>query len=337
MTERSLPSGGEQSPPRTEGIHTRAPATYRSAVQLDLKQADRSVRSPGRDAWRQFRRHRLAMAGLVVLCLILGGTILGPLVYTMPYDEVNFAIAAQGPSWEHPFGTNDLGQDMLARVLWGGRISVAVGLLAMFLAVTVGVVIGAVAGYVGGGGDNLLMGLTDIFLALPQLPLLLLIIYLFREPVTTALGTEAGVFLLIVAIIGGLTWMPVARLVRGNVLVLREVEFVAAARALGVPRHRIVVHHILPNTLGPIVVAATLAVGTAIITESSLSFLGLGFPPDTPTWGRMLFDAQNYVEFTPTMAIFPGLFIFLTVLSINYIGDGLRDALDPQLRGRQRG
>jgi peptide/nickel transport system permease protein len=278
----------------------------------------------------------MAMLSLAILGLIILSTIVGPFIYTTPYNEVNFAISAQGPSWGHPFGTNDLGQDMLARVLWGGRISVAVSLFAMFLAVAVGVLVGALSGFFGGAVDGVLMRLTDIFLALPQLPLLLLIIYLFRESVTKAIGPEVGVFALVVLIIGGLTWMSVARLVRSSFLTLREAEFVTAARALGVPQHRIIVRHILPNAMGPIIVAATLAVGAAIITESSLSFLGLGFPPDTPTWGRMLFEAQNFVEFTPSMALFPGLFIFLTVLSINYIGDGLRDALDPRVRGRQR-
>ena len=296
----------------------------------------RSTRSPASDAWQQFRRHQLAMGSLVILSAIVVSTAVGPFLYTTPYNEVNFTISGQAPSWEHPFGTNDLGQDMLARVLWGGRISVTVGLFAMLLAVVVGVLVGASAGFFGGAVDGVLMRLTDIFLALPQLPLLLLIIYLFREPVTKAVGPEVGVFVLIVLIIGGLTWMSVARLVRSSFLTLREAEFVAAARALGVPQHRIIVRHILPNAIGPIIVAATLAVGAAIITESSLSFLGLGFPPDTPTWGRMLFEAQNFVEFMPSMALFPGLFIFLTVLSINYIGDGLRDALDPQVRGRQR-
>lgn len=296
----------------------------------------RSTRSPASDAWRQYRKHRMAMLSLAILGLIILSTIVGPFIYTTPYNEVNFAISAQGPSWGHPFGTNDLGQDMLARVLWGGRISVAVSLFAMFLAVAVGVLVGALSGFFGGAVDGVLMRLTDIFLALPQLPLLLLIIYLFRESVTKAIGPEVGVFALVVLIIGGLTWMSVARLVRSSFLTLREAEFVTAARALGVPQHRIIVRHILPNAMGPIIVAATLAVGAAIITESSLSFLGLGFPPDTPTWGRMLFEAQNFVEFTPSMALFPGLFIFLTVLSINYIGDGLRDALDPRVRGRQR-
>lgn len=296
----------------------------------------RSTRSPVRDAWRQFRKHRLAMGSLFILGAIVVSTIVGPFLYTTPYNVVNFAISGQGPSWEYPFGTNDLGQDMLARVLWGGRISVTVGLFAMLLAVVVGVLAGASSGFFGGAVDGVLMRLTDIFLALPQLPLLLLIIYLFREPVTKAVGPEVGVFVLIVLIIGSLTWMSVARLVRSSFLTLREAEFVAAARALGVPQHRIIVRHILPNAIGPIIVAATLAVGAAIITESSLSFLGLGFPPDTPTWGRMLFEAQNFIEFMPFMALFPGLFIFLTVLSINYIGDGLRDALDPRVRGRQK-
>ncbi|MEI7770444.1 MAG: ABC transporter permease [Chloroflexales bacterium] len=294
----------------------------------------RPQRSLWGDAWRQFRRHHLAMVGLVVLSLIVLGTLIGPLIYTTRYDTVDFAAASQGLSWAHPFGTNDMGQDILARVLSGGRISVAVGALAMLVTILLGTLIGALAGFFGGTLDGLLMRLTDVFLALPQLPLLMLIIYLFRAPVTKLAGPEAGVFLLIVLIIGGLNWMPLARLVRASFLSLREADFVLAAHALGLPRRRIIVRHILPNTLGPIIVAATLAVGAAILTESSLSFLGLGFPPDTPTWGRMLFEAQNFIEFTPTMALFPGLCIFLTVLSINFIGDGLRDALDPQLRGR---
>ncbi|MBX3014795.1 MAG: ABC transporter permease [Caldilineaceae bacterium] len=289
-------------------------------------------RSPWWSAWQQFRQHRLAVIGALTFVLIIVGTLVGPYLYTTPYNKVDFAVAAQGPSWAYPFGTNDLGQDLLARVLWGGRISVAVSLFAMLVAITLGTLIGALAGFFGGSLDQLLMRVTDIFLALPQLPLLLLIIYLFREPITKAVGPELGIFVLIVLIIGGLNWMSVARLVRANFLVLREAEFITAAHAVGVPEGRIIRRHLLPNTLGPVIVAATLAVGSAIITESSLSFLGLGFPPDTPTWGRMLFEAQNFVEFTPSMALFPGFFIFITVLSINYIGDGLRDALDPQLR-----
>ena len=305
-----------------------------AADEETVGQRQYKKRSPWQAAWRQFRRHRLAMVGALALLAIIASAIVGPLLYPTPYNKVDFAVASQAPSWAYPFGTNDLGQDLLARVLWGGRISVAVSVVAMLVAITLGTLVGALAGFFGGSLDLFLMRVTDIFLSLPQLPLLLLIIYLFREPITDLVGPELGIFALIVLIIGGLNWMSVARLVRANFLVLREAEFVTAAHAVGVPQRRLILRHLLPNTLGPVIVAATLAVGSAIITESSLSFLGLGFPPDTPTWGRMLFEAQNFVEFTPSMALFPGLFIFVTVLSINYIGDGLRDALDPQLRAK---
>jgi peptide/nickel transport system permease protein len=292
------------------------------------------TRSLWGDAWRHFRRNRLALLGLFVFSLLVLASLFGPFVYTESYSKVDFAVASQAPSAAHPFGTNDLGQDLLARMLYGGRISVSVGVVAMLVSIAFGTIIGSVAGFFGKKVDSALMRLTDIFLALPQLPLLMLIIYLFRERISKLVGPELGIFALIVVIIGGLNWMPLARLVRANFLSLREADFVMAAHTLGVPRWRIMLRHILPNTLGPIIVAATLAVGSAILTESSLSFLGLGFPPDTPTWGRMLFEAQNYIEFTPFMAIFPGMAIFLIVLSVNYIGDGLRDALDPQLRKR---
>ena len=305
-----------------------------AADEETVGQRQYKKRSPWQAAWRQFRRHRLAMVGALALLAIIASAIVGPLLYPTPYNKVDFAVASQAPSWAYPFGANDLGQDLLARVLWGGRISVAVSVVAMLVAITLGTLVGALAGFFGGSLDLFLMRVTDIFLSLPQLPLLLLIIYLFREPITDLVGPELGIFALIVLIIGGLNWMSVARLVRANFLVLREAEFVTAAHAVGVPQRRLILRHLLPNTLGPVIVAATLAVGSAIITESSLSFLGLGFPPDTPTWGRMLFEAQNFVEFTPSMALFPGLFIFVTVLSINYIGDGLRDALDPQLRAK---
>jgi peptide/nickel transport system permease protein len=181
-------------------------------------------------------------------------------------------------------------------------------------------------GWVGGA----LMWMTDLFLSLPQLPLLLMIIYLFRDKLKAVFGLEAGIFIMVVVVIGGLRWMPVARLVRAQFLSLREKEFVEAARALGASRKRQVMRHILPNALGPVIVAATIDVAAAIIAESTLSFLGLGFPPDIPTWGRLLFDAKEYLDFAPHYALFPGAAIFLTVLSINFIGDGLRDALDPR-------
>ncbi len=282
------------------------------------------------DAWRRFKRDKMAVIGLIILLLIVIAVVLLPFIYTTPINQIDFGNSASPPSWEHPFGTNDLGQDQLARMLAGGRISLTVGVAAMIVAIFMGTLIGAISGFYGGIIDSLLMRITDLFISLPQLPLLLLVIYLFREPMKAVAGPELGVFLLIVLVVGGLTWMSVARLVRASFLTTKEMDFVIAAQAIGAKPSRLIRVHILPNVLSPIIVAATLAVGNAIITESTLSFLGLGFPPDVPTWGRMLFDAQNYIETAPHMALFPGLAIFLTVLCINYVGDGLRDALDPQ-------
>jgi len=215
-------------------------------------------------------------------------------------------------------------------MLYGGRISLAVGLAAMLVAIVAGTIVGAVAGISRGSVDTALMWLTDLFLSLPQLPLLLLLIYLFRDGLKKLVGPELGVFLLIVVVIGGFRWMGVARLVRAQFLSLREKEFVEAARALGASKWRQVVHHILPNSLGPVIVAGTVYVADAIIAESTLSFLGLGFPPDIPTWGRILYDAKDYLDIAPHWALFAGAAIFLAVLSINFVGDGLRDALDPR-------
>ena len=291
--------------------------------------AMRPPRSLWGDAWFQFRRHRLAMAGLVVLTFLILGTLLGPFIYRTPISTIDFSIGLEGPSAAHPFGTDDLGRDLLARALWGGRVSIAVGLTAVFIAITLGLSIGAFAGYFN-KLDSPLMRFTDLFLSLPILPLLLVIIVLFRDPLRAAFGPEVGIFIMIVTVIGVLNWMPVARLVRAQFLSLKQKEFVEAARAVGDTDLRIIWKHILPNVLSPVLVAATIGVGGAILTESTLSFLGLGFPPDVPTWGRLLFDAQNYIEIAPHWVFFPGLLIFLTVLSINYIGDGLRDALDPR-------
>ena len=286
--------------------------------------------TPTMEAWRRFRRHRLAVASVVILSIMILGVVFGPLVWQIPIDEIDFSARLEGPSLAHPLGTDDLGQDLLARMLYGGRISLAVGLAAMIVAVVVGIIVGAIAGISRGSVDAGMMWLTDLFLSLPQLPLLLLIIYLFRDTLKDIAGPELGVFILIVIIIGGFRWMPVARLVRAQFFSLREKEFVEAARALGATTRRQVVRHILPNSLGPVIVAATIDVAAAIIAESTLSFLGLGFPPDIPTWGRLLFDAKDYLDFAPHFALFPGAAIFLTVLTINFIGDGLRDALDPR-------
>ena len=282
------------------------------------------------DSWRRFKRDRSAVFGSIFILLVILAVIFAPIFYTTPIDKIDFLSSAAPPSWEHPFGTDALGQDQLARILQGGRVSLTVGIASMLVAIFLGTLVGAIAGFYGGIVDGLLMRITDLFLALPQLPLLLLIVYLFREPMKKLAGAELGVFILIVLLIGGLNWMSVARLVRANFLQLRELEFVSAARAIGAKPSRLIWIHLFPNVLSVIIVAATLAVGNAIITESTLSFLGLGFPPDVPTWGRMLFDAKDYLETAPYMAVFPGMAIFLTVLSINYIGDGLRDALDPK-------
>jgi len=200
----------------------------------------------------------------------------------------------------------------------------------MLIAVFAGTLLGAIAGMARGSVDAALMWLTDLFLSLPQLPLLLLLIYLFRDTLKSLVGVEGGTFLLIVVVIGGFRWMPVARLVRAQFLSLREKDFVEAARALGASPARLVMRHILPNALGPVIVAGTIDIAAAIIAESTLSFLGLGFPPDVPTWGRILFDAKDQLDNAPHWALTAGGAIFLTVLSINYIGDGLRDALDPR-------
>ena len=282
------------------------------------------------EAWRRFKRHRLAYGSLWVLAILSLVVLIGPMVYTVGINDIDFSARMKGPSLAHPAGTDDLGRDLLARMLYGGRISLAVGLAAMLTGIIIGVIVGAIAGISRGWLDAFLMWVTDLFLSLPQLPLLLLLIFFFRDPLKAAFGPEVGIFLLIVLVIGGLSWMPVARLVRAQFFSLREKEFVEAARALGASTPRQVYRHILPNALGPVIVAATINIATAIISESTLSFLGLGFPPDIPTWGRILNDARDYLDIAVHWAMFPGFAIFIAVLTINFIGDGLRDALDPR-------
>jgi peptide/nickel transport system permease protein len=306
-----------------------APATQMTKGKVIASTTLRPSRSLWKDAWWQFRRHRLAMVSLGTLVFLILFTLGGPLIYHTKIDVIDFTLSLKGPSSEHLLGTDDLGRDLLARLMFGGRISIAVGIVSVLLAITLGTTIGALAGFFG-RLDNPLMRLTDLFLSLPVLPLLLVIIYLFRDTLRATFGAELGIFLMIVGVIGVLNWMPVARLVRAQFLSLKQKEFVEAARSVGAKNGRIIVRHILPNALSPILVAATIGVGGAILTESTLSFLGLGFPSDVPTWGRILYDARNYLDIAPHWAIFPGSLIFLTVLSINFIGDGLRDALDPR-------
>lgn len=293
--------------------------------------ARRYNRSLVGDTWRRFRRHKLAVIGAIVYLAMVVVTLIGPMVWTTPINDLDFAYSPTPSPFtaKHPLGADDLGRDTLARVLWGGRVSIAVGLCAMVVAITIGVVVGALAGFFGGWVDIILSRIIEVFLSVPQLPLLLLVIYLYRNVLVAAVGPELGPFILIVAVIGGLNWMPTARLVRAGFVTQREREYVEAARCLGAGPGRIM-KHILPNVLSPIIVAGTLSVGSSMIAESTLSFLGLGFPPDVPTWGRLLFDAQNFMTILPWTAIIPGTMIFLAVLSINFVGDGLRDALDPR-------
>lgn len=290
-------------------------------------------RSQWRDVWDQFKTHKGALIGGIVFFTIILVVFAGPLVWTIDATQIDIRARNQGPSLAHPFGTDQLGRDTLARMIAGGQVSIAVGLAAMVLALILGSLVGVMAGYYR-RLDGPLMRMTDLFLALPLLPLLLVMMLLFREHLNSAFGPETGIFILIVTSIGVTSWMPTARIVRGDVLALKEREFVLAARSIGTKNNKIISRHILPNVLSPIMVSATLGIANAIITESALSFLGLGFPPDFPTWGRLLYDATDYLQQYPERVFWPGIAISLTVLSVNYLGDGLRDALDPRVRGR---
>ncbi|WP_323783567.1 ABC transporter permease [Thalassovita sp.] len=298
-----------------------------------LQEIAQPPRNKWLDVWEQFKHHKGALYGGILFFTIVLVVFLGPLVW--PYDATYIDIRArnQGPGLAHPLGTDQLGRDTLARMMAGGQTSVSVGITAMLLALFLGSLVGVVAGYFK-RLDGILMRMTDLFLALPLLPLLLVMVLLFRDPLNAAFGPETGIFILIVCAIGVTSWMPTARIVRGDVLALKEREFVLAARSIGTRNTMMIMRHILPNVLSPIMVSATLGIANAIITESALSFLGLGFPPDFPTWGRLLFDATDYLQQYPERVFWPGLAISLTVLSVNYLGDGLRDALDPRIRGR---
>ena len=276
--------------------------------------------------WRRFKRHPGAVAGTIVLAIIVIAVLLAPL---SPYDPVKSDIKNrfQAPSLEHPFGTDGLGRDLLTRCLYGGRVSLFVGLTVMIITLIIGVPVGMIAGYFGGTIDNLLMRLIDAALSLPTLLILILLSAIMREIELPFM--KSNNVMTIAVVIGVLSWMTVARLVRAIFLYLREMEYVTAASALGASTLMIMVSEILPNGFGPIIVEATLEVGYAIMIESGLSFLGFGIMPPTPSWGNLLSNAQEHLIEYPWLAIFPGLMIFFTIISINFIGDGLRDALDP--------
>jgi peptide/nickel transport system permease protein len=273
-------------------------------------------------AWRAFRRHRPAMMGLVLVVLLAGAALLTP--YLAPFDPAAqgtdiVATRFQGPTLEHLMGTDRFGRDVLSRVLYGGRISLAIGFLAVVIAITLGTMVGAVAGYIRGWVDSISMRIVDMLLSFPRLVLLITVVALIEPSI------------LIITIVLGLTgWMGTSRVVRGEVLSVREREFVVAARALGFGRSRILLRHILPNVVSPIIVAATLGIGNTILAEAALSFLGLGVPPPAPSWGGMVAAGRDVMLDAWWITLFPGLAIVFTVMAFNLIGDGLRDALDPR-------
>ncbi|MCS6992681.1 MAG: ABC transporter permease [Anaerolineales bacterium] len=278
--------------------------------------------------WRRFRKHKMALVGIVIVFSIVVLTAIAPLI--APYDPMkqNLLNRFQPPSATHWLGTDDLGRDLWTRILYGGRISLSVGLLAMAVSIVLGSLIGLVSGYYGGWVDSILMRITEIFLSIPRLFVLIALGMFLRTLDLPYL--QAGSFLPIAFVIGALSWMGTARMVRASTLALREREFVQACRALGGSNLRTLFQHILPNVASPIIVSATLGLSSAIISESGLSYLGFGVQLPTPTWGNMLSNTQSQMTTAPWTAIFPGLMIFLVVISINYIGDGLRDALDPR-------
>jgi peptide/nickel transport system permease protein len=297
-----------------------------SVHKLKLPAITAQSTSMGAGVWKRFRKHPGAIFGFVVIFLL---TILVALAPLSPYDPDASSISEryQSPSLSYPMGTDALGRDLLTRVLYGGRISLTVGLLVVMISISIGVPIGALAGYYGGVLDSILMRITDTFLSLPSFLVLILLSAILRE--VEAPLFERNNVLTISLVIGVFAWTTFARLVRATFLTLRETDFVSASRALGGSDIRIITRHILPNSIGPIIVEATLEFGYAIIEESGLSFLGFGIQPPTPSWGNLLSNAQEHFTKYPWLAIFPGLMIFLSIISINYIGDGLRDAFDP--------
>ncbi len=279
--------------------------------------------------WRRLRRHRFAVLGMVVVACFAAIALFAPLVAPYGFDDQNLLDRYALPSSQHWFGTDDLGRDVLTRLMYGARISLFVAVSTTLLATFIGIVVGAVAGYVGGYVEMVLMRFADIMLSLPALPVLIIFAAALGGDFLPIFGKGVATMILVLTIFG---WMVVARLTHGSVLSLRHREFTEAARALGGATGHIILRHMLPNSLAPIIVAATLGLGTRIILEATLSFLGLGVNPPTPSWGNMLQNAQGYIWSQPWLAIWPGACIFFTVLAVNFLGDGLRDALDPRLK-----
>jgi len=310
--------------------------TVAQSGQANLDALEAPPLSLSRMAWLRFKRHKMAMVGAGILFALVLYCIGGALLVPESYSNFNdTSIALQSPSWEHPFGTDTIGRDILARTIYGGQISILIGLTAVLLEVSVGILIGALAGYFGGWLDNILMRFTEVILIIPQIFLLLVMARFFSGDINTinVLGREfSGSVVVIVVIIGLTSWPYLARIVRAEFLTLKEHEFLLAARAIGTPTRDMIFRHILPNSMAPIIVSATLGVASAITLEAYISFLGLGVQPPTATWGNMLDGAYRYIETAWWLWFFPGMLILLTVLAINFVGDGLRDALDPRSR-----
>ena len=274
--------------------------------------------SQGRLAWERFRRHRLAMGSAVVLAVLIGICLAAPWIAPYDFTDQDLTSTFQSPDGTYLLGTDSLGRDQLSRLLYGGRVSLLVGFGVAFVAGSFGATVGLAAGYAGGWGDGVLMRMTDFMLALPALIFLIVAARIFGDAIP-----------IVVLIVSSISWMSLARIVRGVTLAVKNQEFILAARAAGAGPIRIVSRHVLPNVMGPIVVNLTLTVAGAILLESGLSFLGLGIQPPTPTWGNMLAGSKGYVQTAPWLVWFPGLMILITVLCVNFLGDGLRDALDP--------
>ena len=268
---------------------------------------------------RRFLKHKLAVLGVLLIGLMLFAALFASFLSPYPFDEQDLFSIVQPPSPEHFMGTDDLGRDLYTRLLFGSRVSLIVGLLSSFIATLIGTGVGALAGFFGGNIDNLLMRFVDLMLAFPAIFLQLILFSVVGPSLWT-----------VIIFLGAFGWMYLARVVRGEILSLREKNFVEAARALGVGNTRLILRHLLPNVLGAIIVSTTLSVAFNLLAEGTLSFLGFGVPASTPTWGNILFAAASYMRQVPTFVIFPGLLLTLSVLAVNFIGDGLRDALDPR-------
>jgi peptide/nickel transport system permease protein len=310
--------------------------TITETPQFGLEEQEASGLSLRQLVWLRFRRHKMALVGAVMLILLVIYSTVGAIFFTEAYGNVtDTGIRLQAPSAEHPFGTDTVGRDILARTIYGGQISLIIGLSAVLIVIIIGVLIGAISGYYGGWIDGVLMRFTEAAFNIPTIPLLLVLSKMLSDKVPTIelLGREfSGSVVVIAGVIGLTSWMGLARLVRANFLSLKEQEFVTAATSIGAGNLSIIFKHILPNTVAPIIVSATLGVANAIINEAYVSFLGVGVMPPTATWGNMLTGAYKYITTAPWTWIFPGTLIVLTVLSINFVGDGLRDALDPYSR-----